>query len=574
MMKKVLDLVTVTAATTEKTIKPNARDIKVEGLTIGLGGYDLVHEATLTLNWGRRYGLLGRNGCGKSILLSVLGAKLLPLPRTIDVYHVVSEIEPTEMSALDAVLACDVERKALEEEADVLSEAMTEEGVDEDEMASLNDRLCEIYEQLDDMDATTAEARAAGILFGLGFTPHMQTMKTREFSGGWRMRIALARALFINPALLVLDGPTAHLDVEAVIWLENYLSKFKKILLFVSHSQDFMNNVCTNILHLSNNKLTNYTGNFDQYVQTRLELEENQMKRYNWQQDQIKQMKNYIARFGHGSAKLAKQAQSKEKTLAKMQRGGLVEAVAKDRKMTFRFPDPGTLPPPVLQLQGLSFGYPGGKLLYDRVDFGIDLDSRIALVGPNGAGKTTLLKLMNGELMPSDGAVRPHPKLCMTKYTQHFVDSLDITKTPLEFFMILHEDEPEEKVRQYLGRYGISGREQTTRMEFLSDGIKSRIVFAKMAMAAPHILLLDEPSNSLDPETIDALAEAINEFKGGVVVVSHDMRLISQVAKEIWICDEKKITRFAGDIAQYKADTKRRIEAAQAEFETERASGK
>lgn len=291
------------------------------------------------------------------------------------------------------------------------------------------------------------------------------------------------------------------------------------------------------------------------------------MKKYDWEQDQIKHMKEYIARFGHGSAKLARQAQSKEKTLAKMERGGLTEKVGREAKLVIRFPDPGTIPPPVLQISGLCFKYPGGDLLYRNVDYGIDLDSRIALVGPNGAGKSTLLKLITGDLIPTSGSIRPHPHLRMAKYTQHFVDTLDLSMTPLEFFSAKTGENVLEKLRGYVGRFGITGHNQSTRMEFLSDGLKSRVVFALMAFRTPHLLLLDEPTNHLDMETIDALADAINNFTGGVVLVSHDMRLISQVAKEVWECKDRAITKFNGDIIAYKEKLKAEISKEEKSFE-------
>lgn len=365
---------------------------------------------------------------------------------------------------MEAVLDVDVEKKALETEADTLTHLLEKaDHLDETQMEEINERLCELFEHLDELGAETAEARAATILFGLGFTPAMQRKATRDFSGGWRMRIALARALFLSPSLLLLDEPTNHLDVEAVIWLESYLANFKKILLMVSHSQDFMNNVCTNIIHMHDKRLDYYGGNYDAYIQVRAEKEEHQMKRHAWEQDQIKHMKQYIAKFGHGSAKLAKQAQSKEKTLAKMERGGLTEAVQRDQVMTMEFPDPGAIPPPVLQLQAVSFAYPGCELLYDSVDYGIDLDSRIALVGPNGAGKTTLLKLICGELTPTSGNIRPHQHLRMARYTQHFVDTLDLDKDPLTYFLDMEKENPSrERVRSYLGRFGLTGDQQTT----------------------------------------------------------------------------------------------------------------
>ena len=557
LMDDAIEKLAITYTSNERKMHRNARDIHVENLCVSLGANEIVRHADLSLNWGNRYGLLGRNGSGKSILMTLLGRRLVPIPESIDVFHVVAEVDPSEMTALEAVLSVDEEKAALEAEADALGDAMGEGVEDEDETA---ERMTEIFERLEELDADSAEARAASILHGLGFTPDMQARPTNSFSGGWRMRIALARALFLNPACLLLDEPTNHLDMEAVVWLEKYLANFKKILLMVSHSQDFLNNVCTHIIHFRDGELTNYSGNYDQYAQTRKEVEENQMKRYNWEQEQIRHMKEYIARFGHGNAKLAKQAQSKEKTLAKMERSGLTQAVSSEKVVNMRFDDPGELPPPVLQVQNATFAYPGCQPIYEGLDFGVDLDSRIALVGPNGAGKTTLVKLLAGLLMPQQGAIRPHPHLRMARYTQHFVDTLDMNRTPLDFFGSMRPDDSEAKLRRYLGRFGVSGADQTAEMKFLSDGIKSRVVFATMALRTPHILLLDEPTNHLDIEMIDSLADAINAFGGGVVLVSHDMRLIEQVAREIWECDHGTITRFDGSIQDYKAQLQRKME--------------
>ncbi|KAE8722788.1 ATP-binding cassette sub-family F member 2 [Hibiscus syriacus] len=525
---------------------PLSRDIRIESLSVTFHGHDLIVDSTLELNYGRRYGLLGLNGCGKSTLLTAIGLRELPIPDHMDIYHLTREIEASDMSSLEAVISCDEERLKLEKEAELL--AAQDDGGGE--------QLERIYERLDALDASTAEKRAAEILYGLGFNKMMQTKKTRDFSGGWRMRIALARALFINPTILLLDEPTNHLDLEACVWLEENLKKFDPILVVVSHSQDFLNGVCTNIFHMQNKGLKLYTGNYDQYVQTRSELEENQMKQYKWEQEQIASMKEYIARFGHGSAKLARQAQSKEKTLAKMERGGLTDKVVRDKVLVFRFVDVGKLPPPVLQFVEVAFGYTPDNLIYKNLDFGVDLDSRIALVGPNGAGKSTLLKLMTGELTPTDGMIRRHNHLRIAQFHQHLADKLDMEMSALQYMIKEYPGNEEEKMRAAIGKFGLSGKAQVMPMKNLSDGQRSRVIFAWLAFRQPHLLLLDEPTNHLDIETIDSLAEALNEWDGGMVLVSHDFRLINQVAEEIWVCENQAVTRWGGDIMDFKQHLK------------------
>lgn len=527
---------------------PLSRDVRIESFSLTYHGHDLIVDSVLELNYGRRYGLVGLNGCGKSTLLTAIGLRELPIPDHMDIYHLSREIEASDMSALEAVICCDEERLKLEQEAEAL--AAQDDGGGE--------RLERIYERLDALDASTAEKRAAEILYGLGFDKMMQAKKTKDFSGGWRMRIALARSLFMNPTILLLDEPTNHLDLEACVWLEESLKNFSRILVVVSHSQDFLNGVCTNIIHMQSKSLKFYSGNYDQYVQTRAELEENQMKQYRWEQEQIANMKEYIARFGHGSAKLARQAQSKEKTLAKMERGGLTEKVARDQVLVFRFTDVGKLPPPVLQFVDVSFGYTPENILYRNLDFGVDLDSRIALVGPNGAGKSTLLKLMTGELMATEGMVRRHNHLRIAQYHQHLAEKLDLDMSALHYMMREYPGTEEEKMRAAIGRFGLTGKAQVMPMKNLSDGQKSRVIFAWLAYRLPQMLLLDEPTNHLDIETIDSLAEALNEWDGGMVLVSHDFRLINQVAREIWVCENQTVTRWGGDINQFKEHLKKK----------------
>jgi ATP-binding cassette subfamily F protein 2 len=530
-----------------------SRDIKIGKFSVSLHGIELIKDATLELNHGNRYGLIGLNGTGKSTMLKVLGERQVPVPAHIDIYHLSGEVEASEKTALEAVLEnLEIEIKRLEKEAEGLV------GVDDDD----NERLNEIYERLDELEPTLAKTRAGRILHGLGFTSEMQLKKTKDYSGGWRMRISLAKALFVAPAMLLLDEPTNHLDLEACIWLEEFLKEYKRILVVISHSQDFLNGICTNIIHLHNQSLVYYGGNYDQYVTTRKELEDHQMKQYTREQDEIAHMKDYIARFGHGSAKLARQAKSKEKVLNKMVEKGLTEKIVADKVYKLCFEPVGFLAPPIMSFTDVSFTYPGQKKpIYKKLTISVDLDSRIALVGPNGAGKSTLLKIMVGELVPSDGVVRCHQHLRLARYHQHLQDQLNVELCPLEYMSkeFPHLATTPETMRQQLGRFGITGRVQTLPIKLLSDGQKSRVVFAWIALRTPHILLLDEPTNHLDIETIDSLARAINNWDGGVVLVSHDFRLIGQVAKEIWECNNGRVIKWTGDILAYKNKLKSQI---------------
>jgi len=307
--------------------------------------------------------------------------------------------------------------------------------------------------------------------------------------------------------------------------------------------------------------LTTYGGNYDTFMRTKCELMEAQMKQYNWEQDQIAHMKNYIARFGHGSAKLARQAQSKEKTLAKMVAGGLTEKVTSQHSVSFYFYSCGEIPPPVIMIENVSFRYSDNTpFIYKNLEFGVDLDTRLALVGPNGAGKSTLLKLIYGDLIPTEGMIRRHNHLKMARYHQHMHELLEMDLSPLDYMLKMFPAIKErDEMRKIIGRYGITGKAQTAPIKQLSDGQKCRVVFAWLSHQVPHMLLLDEPTNHLDMETIDALADAINNFEGGVVLVSHDFRLIDQVADTIWICEKQTVTKWEGDILSYKDHLKAKV---------------
>jgi len=529
-------------------IHPLARDIKIDNFSVTFYGKELLQDTKLELSVGNRYGLMGVNGCGKSALMAVLGNREVPIQEHIDIYYLAREIPASEKTALEAVMEADEERIKLEALAEELA---TQEDDESQEF------LMQVYERLDDLGADTAESRAAHLLMGLQFTDAMQKKKCKDFSGGWRMRIAF----FLKPHLLLLDEPTNHLDLEACVWLEEELKQYPTILLIVSHSQDFLNGVCNNVMHMNNRKLSVYGGNYDTFIRTKAELEESQMKQYNWEQDQIAHMKNYIARFGHGSAKLARQAQSKEKTLAKMVAEGLTEKVTTDRSVSFCFYSCGKIPPPVIMVQNVSFRYNDETpYIYKNLEFGMDLDTRLALVGPNGAGKSTLLKLIYGDLVPTEGMVRRHNHLKLGRYHQHLHELLEMDLSPLDYMMKkFPEFKERDEMRKVIGRYGITGKAQTSPIKQLSDGQKCRVVFAWLSWQIPHMLLLDEPTNHLDMETIDALAEAINGYEGGVVLVSHDFRLIDQVAEEIWICEKQTVTKWEGDILSYKDHLKAKV---------------
>jgi len=534
------------------TSRLTSRDIKIDGFTLGLNGVELIQDCAIELTIGRRYGLNGQNGCGKTNFLCSLAEKEVPIPDHMDLYHLHTEAEPSPKTALDSVI--DYIREELKKLEALEEHIMTEFGPEDE-------RLEAIYSRLEEIDPNTFESRAAELLHGLGFSSKMMAKSTKDMSGGWRMRVALARALFVRPTLLLLDEPTNHLDLEACVWLEEYLSHYNRCLILISHSQDFLNGVCTHIIWLTNKKLTYYTGNYDTYVKTVAEQNIIQQKKYEKEQDDIKHIKQFISSCGTYS-NLVKQAKSKQKILDKMYAAGLTPPINVETTFKFTFPDCDKLPPPVLPFIDVSFAYSGLKedYLYKNLDFGVDCDSRIALVGPNGAGKSTLLKLMTGDLSPTEGTVSRHMHLSVGKYHQHSVEVLDNTATCLDFFRQSYPNTATfkrevDEWRSFLGRYGVSGKMQTMKIGQLSEGQKSRLVFAMICMGKPNLLLLDEPTNHLDLEAIDALAEAIKIFNGGLVLVSHDFRLIDQVAEQIWVCD-RTLSVWKGDIRAYKAHLK------------------
>ncbi|KAI2643580.1 ABC transporter ATP-binding protein ARB1 [Xylaria nigripes] len=535
---------------------PSSRDVKVISASLTFHGRVLLNETDLELTFGRRYGLLGENGCGKSTLLKAISEREYPIPEHVDIYLLNQGAPPSELGALEWVVK---EAEKEMERLDQLAERILEENGPDDPV------LMDLYEHMDKMDPATFSTRASLILTGLGFNKVTIHKKTKDMSGGWRMRVALAKALFVKPTLLLLDDPTAHLDLEACVWLEEYLKKWERTLVLISHSQDFLNGVCTTMIDMRKQQLMYYGGNFDSYVKTRKEQEINQMTAYKKQQEEIKHIKEFIASAGT-YANLVRQAKSRQKILDKMIADGLIEEVKEDRAFTFRFTDVEKLPPPVLAFDNVTFSYSGDSKddLYRNIDLGFDMDSRTALVGPNGVGKSTLLRLMTGKLSPTSGSVKRHTHLKLGMYSQHSAEQLDLTKSALDFVRDKFPEKSQDYQywRQCLGRYGVSGVVQTSVMGTLSEGQKSRIVFALLAIESPNMLLLDEPTNGLDIPTIDALADAIENFTGGVIVVSHDFRLLDRIAKQILVCENKTIKAWNGTIGEYKDYLRKKMVAA------------
>jgi ATP-binding cassette subfamily F protein 3 len=526
-----------------------SRDVKVENFDISILGNKLLENATLSLAYGRRYGLVGRNGIGKSTLLRAVADREIKVPDHLAILHVEQEAEGDDTSCLEYVLQADVERTNLlaEEKQILTTRALAEkDGLPVDE--KMDKRLMQIHAKLVEIEGDKAEKKAAEILAGLGFGPEAQRKMTKEFSGGWRMRIALARALFCEPDLLLLDEPTNMLDLRTCLWLEAYLTRWDACLLVVSHDRDFLNAVVTDIIHQFSMTLTPYRGNYDAFEKVRAERLKNQTRAIESQASQTKHIQAFIDRFRY-NAKRASLVQSRLKMLAKME---VIPDIVEDPTIMFGFPDPEPLSPPVIQFNDVNFGYAGSKELFRKLNFGLDMDSRVAVVGANGMGKSTMLKLLNGEIQPTGGYLFKHHKLRLAKFSQHFVDQLDLNLSALEFYRTNFPGKDDQAYRSHLGSFGISGNLALQSMRTLSGGQKSRVAFSLLGWKRPHFILLDEPTNHLDIETVDVLAQALNRFQGGIMVVTHDQRLITLVCNEMWICENGTIEVFEGDFEQYR----------------------
>jgi len=512
--------------------------LKLDNVTLRLAGRVLLDHASVHLPAGHTVGLIGRNGTGKTSLLRLIEGELQPetgslaLRRGARLGSVAQEAPSGERTPLDFVLAADTERVDLLAEAERTTDVV---------------RLAEIHARLTDIAAHSAPARAATILAGLGLEAARQVEPVDALSGGWRMRVALAAALFAEPDLLLLDEPTNHLDFEAAVWLESFLKTYPRTVLLVSHDREFLNGVATGILHLEDATLTLYSGNYDRFERTRAERLARQAALHAQQETQRRHMQAFVDRF-RAKASKARQAQSRLKALARLQP---IAAVTENRAFEFRFPEPSELPPPLITLEKGVVGY-GETPILRRLDLRIDQDDRIALLGPNGNGKTTLARLLAGRLPPLGGELRRHPKLKIGYFAQHQLEELDVADTPYQRMLALMPNAPEDRVRARLGQFAFPGEKANVRVADLSGGEKARLLFALITFDAPQLLILDEPTNHLDVDAREALIHALNDYAGAVILVSHDRHILETVADRLWLVADGTVRPFDGDLDDYR----------------------
>ena len=511
--------------------------LSISGITVRLGGRVILDRATAALPPRARVGLIGRNGAGKSTLMRIVAGLGEPdegsveMPRGARLGYIAQEAPGGSATPFETVLAADSERAALLAEAETSADPH---------------RLGEIHERLNAIDAHAAPARAARILVGLGFDEAAQHRPLDSFSGGWRMRVALAALLFSGPDLLLLDEPSNHLDLEATLWLENFLKSYRATILVVSHERDLLNNVADHILHLEHGRLTLYPGGYDAFERQRAERLAQQTAARDRQMAEREKLQAFVDRW-RAKASKAKQAQSRIKALARM---APIAAVAEDPSLSFDFPSPAELKPPLITLDHAAVGY-DGKPVLSRLNLRLDPDDRVALLGRNGNGKTTLARLLAAQLAPLEGAMNAAGKMRVGYFTQYQVEELDPAETPLIHMGRLMPDAKPAAVRAQLGRFGFSGDKATTLVGRLSGGERARLALALITRDAPHLLILDEPTNHLDVDAREALVQALADYQGAVVVVSHDRHMLELTADRLVLVDEGTAREFAGSLDDY-----------------------
>ena len=514
--------------------------LHVSDISFRHGERVLFDRASAAFSDGWKVGLVGRNGAGKSTLLRLIQGQIeadsgeINLMGRTRVGSVPQDPPGGDITVLDAVLAADVERSALMTEAEACHDGL---------------RLAEIHARLDEIGAASAPSRAASILSGLGFDNDKQSRPCGEFSGGWRMRVALAGTLFSDPDLLILDEPSNHLDLEAMLWLTEHLKRFRNTVLMVSHDRDLLNDVCDHIVHIDNQKLVPYTGNYDFFERTRAERLANDAAQQAKIAAQRKHMQAFVDRFKAKASK-ARQAQSRMKMIEKL---GPIASVPIEERVSFNFPSPEILASPIETLDEVSVGYPDGPLVLRGLDLRIDMEDRIALLGQNGNGKSTFIRLISQRLELREGKLKKTPRLRIGYFSQDQEESLDYEATPFDHMNRALPGSGEAKVRAQLGRFGFSRDRANLKVGVLSGGEKTRLLLALATRNAPHMLLLDEPTNHLDMDARASLVDAINDFEGAVVLVSHDTHLVKMVADTLWLVADGTVKPFDGDIDEYQA---------------------
>ena len=513
--------------------------LHINDLTYRIGGRDILNNASVHIPAGHKVGVVGRNGAGKSTLLNLILGSIsgdggtIRLARRARLGMVAQEAPGGPQTLLDNVLEADTERAALLAEADSATEPA---------------RIAEIHQRLLDIEAYSAPARAAAILAGLGFDEAAQGRPLAEFSGGWRMRVALAALLFAAPDLLLLDEPTNYLDLEGTLWLEDYLRRYPRTVLLVSHDRDLLNNAVAAILHVDQGALTLYRGGYDTFEATRRERQAQQERLRQRQDAARKHMQAFVDRFRYQANK-ARQAQSRLKALARMQ--PIAEAAA-DPSVNFRFPEPDELRSPIVSLDGAAAGYEAGVAILSGLDLRIDGKDRIALLGRNGNGKSTLAKLIEGRLAPMAGEIRRGGKLRIGFFAQHLIEDLQPQDSPVVHLQRLLPDLKEAALRARLGTFGLIQDKAETAVQHLSGGERARLVLALITAKAPHLLILDEPTNHLDVDARQALVQALNDFSGAVLLISHDRHLVELTTDRLWLVADGQVTPWQGDIDDYR----------------------